>query len=120
MRFHPVQHNLKALDKISTIFRDRMVEMDILPVNPWKATRVQKWLDKMGARMKPGSRHYNVFRGQVDCSNFVNFKVKCQPRKQRVPGGLGSPRYRMIEASFMRIEIPWELADKVLTLGYLP
>jgi hypothetical protein len=117
MRFHPVQHNVVALEKIAEIFVVKMREKGILPKNPRKAKRVHEWLSKMGARMKPGSRHYDVFRGQVDCSNFVNFKVHCDPPKPR------NPRSRRLvrgEVAFMRVEIPWDLADKILTLGYLP
>jgi hypothetical protein len=66
----------------------------------------------MGARMKPGSRHYDVFRGQVDCANFVNFKVHCPQPNVRIRGERGG--------LFMRVEIPWDLADKILMLGYLP
>lgn len=118
MKFHHAQHNLDALKKIGDIFQGKMLERGILPVNPWKAKRVHKWLASMGARMKPGSRHYDSYRGREDCSNFLNFKVECHRRKERVKGF--PPGYKMGESCFMRIEIPWELADKVLTLGYLP
>jgi hypothetical protein len=118
MRFHPVQHDVRALEKIALAFSDRMLLKGILPKNPWKAKRVHEWLARMGARMRPGDRHYDCFRGQVDCSNYVNFKVECIRPKWRVPGGLR--RYKEGEPAFMRIEIPWELADKILALGYLP
>jgi hypothetical protein len=119
MRFHPVQHDVRALGKIAKIFRSKMNELDILPKDPWRAKKVEAWLARMGARMKPGSRHYDCFRGREDCSNFVNFKVTCHPRKYRVPSGSPHHRYRLDEPAFMRVEIPWELADKVLALGYL-
>lgn len=112
MRFHPVQTNVDALEKIAKIFRDKMDTLGILPKDPWRAKKAEAWLVKMGARMKPGNRHYDVFRGIVDCSNFVNFKVSCPPAKTRIRGERGT--------HFMRIEIPHDLADKVLTLGYLP
>ena len=117
MRFHPVQTNTEALGKIAEVFEVKMREKGILPKNPKRAKRVDAWLARMGARMRPGNRHYDCFRGQVDCSNFVNFKVYCDPPKPR------NPRARRLvrgEVAFMRVEIPWELADRILTLGYLP
>jgi hypothetical protein len=117
MRFHPVQHNVAALEKIAEIFEVKMRERGILPKNPWKAKRVHEWLARMGARMKPGSRRFDPHMGCADCSNFVNFKVHCDPPKPR------NPRARRLlrgEVAFMRVEIPWDLADKVLALGYLP
>jgi hypothetical protein len=112
MRFHPVQTNAEALEKIALAFRYRMSLKGILPKNPWKAKRVHEWLARMGARMKPGSFRFDPHMGCVDCANYVNFKVFCPPSKNKIRG----------EKSlfFMRVEIPWELADKVLTLGYLP
>jgi len=112
MRFHPVQHDVRALGKIAEIFQVKMREKGILPKNPWRAKRADAWLARMGARMKPGCRRFDPHMGCVDCSNFVNFKVNCPPTKARVRGIRGG--------HFMRVEIPWELADRILTLGYLP
>ena len=115
VKFHYAQHDLIVLGKLATIFRESMLRRRILPTNPWKAKKVDAWLAKMGARMRPGGRHYDTFRGQVDCANFVNFKVECIQPKCRISGGM----YKLGEPYFMRIEIPWELADKVLTLGFI-
>ena len=114
MKFHPLQTNAEALEKIAEVFQAKMREKGILPKNPWKAKRVDAWLASMGARMKPGNRHYDSWRGQVDCSNFVNFKVHCDTPKR------GSWSLLRAEAAFMRIEISHDLADKILALGYLP
>jgi hypothetical protein len=65
----------------------------------------------MGARMKPGSRRFDPYKGLVYCETFLNFIVDCPPSKNRIEGQRGG--------HFMRIEIPWELADKVLVLGRL-
>jgi hypothetical protein len=112
MKFHPVQTNECALKKISKIFRECMDEKGVLPKNPWKCKRVHEWLAKMGARMKPGSHRFDPDRGTQDCARFLNFIVQCIPSKNRIRGSRGG--------HFMRIEIPWDLADRILVLGYLP
>jgi hypothetical protein len=112
MRFHPVQHDVRALGKIAEVFEVKMREKGILPKNPWKAKRSEAWLARMGARMKPGCRRFDPHMGCVDCSNYVNFKVFCPPSKNKIRGERST--------FFMRVEIPWELADRVLALGYLP
>lgn len=119
MKFHPLQHDIKALEKISEAFEKSMGDKGLLPKNPWRAKRVHEWLAKMGAKMSPGvgllpiaSRRFDPNMGCVDCSRYVNFIVDCPPSKNRVRGTRGR--------HFMRLEIPWELADKVLVLGYLP
>jgi hypothetical protein len=112
MRFHPVQTNAEALEKIALAFRDRMLLKGVLPKNPWKAKRAEAWLARMGARMNPGSFLFDPHIGCVDCSNYVNFKVFCPTSKIKIRGDR--------KGFFMRIEIPHDLADKVLALGYLP
>lgn len=112
MRFHHAQSNLKVLGRIAEVFKERMEQKGLLPRNPWRAKRVHDWLATMGARMKPGSRRFDPDRGLVDCENFLNFQVSCPPAKTRIRGERGT--------HFMRIEIPWELADKILVLGHLP
>ena len=97
---------------LGEIFAAKMLERRVMPKNPWAATKAEKWLAKMGARMKPGSRHFDPFGGRSDCANFVNFKVHCPKPKVRIRGERGG--------LFMRVEIPWDLADKILMLGYLP
>ena len=111
MRFHHAQHNQDALSKLSEALKDSMERRGILPKNPWKAKITTAWLSTIGARMKPGSRRFDPYLGCVDCSKFVNFKVECPPSKVRFKCGANP---------FMRIEIPWELADRILVLGYLP
>ncbi|NBT36390.1 MAG: hypothetical protein EBT03_12795, partial [Betaproteobacteria bacterium] len=103
--------NTEALEKIAEIFETKMRERGILPKNPWKAKRTDAWLARMGARMKPGSMHESPW-GRPDCANYVNFKVECPHSDMRIRGRRG---WR-----YMRVEIPWELADKILALGYLP
>ena len=112
MKFHPVQTNVKTIEKISSAFKKSMEDKGLLPKNPWRAKRVHEWLAKMGAKMSPASRRFDPHWGCVDCSRYVNFIVNCPPSKNRVRGMRGG--------HFMRLEIPWELADKILVLGYLP
>lgn len=111
MRFHPAQHHQESLGKLSNIFRKRMETQGILPVNPWKATRLDRWLSGMGARMKPESKHFRSGTA-LDCDKYVNFQVPCPLYHKRIKG------YK--EPRWVRIEIPWDLADKVLALGHLP
>ena len=107
---------------LSESFRASMERSKVLPVNPWKAKRLERWLAKMGAKFEPETHNYrSLYR--VDTQNYVNFKVECpSPR----PSGKGRrprlhPRIRgRNELRLVRIEIPWELADKILTLGYFP
>jgi len=110
MRFHPAQSHPESLELLKKTFREAMEKRKILPKNPWKAKRVQTWLAKMGARMDPGSDWFRP--GQPDCKNYVNFQVDCNQSKLKIKGRRG---WR-----FMRIEIPHDLADKILALGYLP
>lgn len=112
MRFHPAQTNKEALERLSEAFRLSMQKKKILPVNPWKAKRAEGWLRSMGAKMEPGANNYDPSFGLQDHKNFVNFKVYCQLSKRRIKGIRGS--------CFMRIQIPWDLADKILTLGFFP
>lgn len=124
MKFHPLQGKKESMDRLSEIFRDSMEKRGILPKNPWKAKRLADWLAKMGARFHPGSHHIRAY--QVDSANFVNFKVDC-PRSQfsrKITPWATKIVQRKIngrrESRFVCIEIPWDLADKVLTLGCLP
>jgi hypothetical protein len=111
MRCHPAQGNPEAVRKIATAFEMSMDKRKILPRNPWRAKRTEAWLAKMGARMEPGDMSMSPW-GKLENDKFFNFRVECPPCKTRIRGRRG---YR-----FMRIEIPHDLADKILTLGYLP
>lgn len=118
MRFHPIQSDRKSLEKIADAFKTSMEKRGILPKNPWRAKRLQRWLAGMGARMEPGSMHLRNY-DRPDTANFVNFTVDCpqiESKKKRLPPRIKGRR----EWRFVRIEIPWELADKILVLGYLP
>jgi len=112
MKYHPAQGNTELRNKISDAFRLRMEQKGVLPKNPWKAKRTEAWLAKMGARMKPGSRRFDPYSGVNDCANFLNFVVYCLPSKNKIRHERGG--------QFMRIEIPWDLADKILVLGHFP
>lgn len=111
MKYHPAQANPELRNKISDAFRFRMEQKGVLPKNPWKCKRTEEWLAKMGARMKPGSRRFDPYKGVVDCANFLNFIVYCPTSKYKIRSERGG--------QFMRIEIPWDLADKILVLGSL-
>ena len=111
MRFHPAQGDQNNLQKIAQIFRTSMERHEVLPVNPWKAKRLERWLARMGARFQPETHNYRSLT-RVDTQNYVNFKVPCPLYYKRIKGRR--------EARWVRIEIPWELADKVLALGHLP
>lgn len=117
MRYHPFQADQEKLKVLSKAFEASMMKQGVLPKNPWRAKRLAAWLLKMGARFHPGSSHYRTY--QLDSANYVNFGVNCpkfegyKPYKQpRIKGYRGR--------CYVRIEIPWELADKIVILGYLP
>ena len=112
MKYHPAQANTELKNRIFDAFRFRMEQKGVLPKNPWKAKRTEAWLAKMGARMKPGSHRFDPYKGVVDCANFLNFIVHCPPSKNKKRHEKGG--------QFMRIEIPWDLADKILVLGHFP
>lgn len=112
MKYHPFQSDRKVLEQISKIFRETMTRKGILPKNPWKATRVHKWLAGMGCRMRPGCSHRRMME-RPDTENYVNFEVACERSKTRIMG------YRN-DYRFMRVEIPHDLADKIMVLGCLP
>lgn len=112
MKCHPFQTNEEVIEKLRGIFWRKMRDKKILPKNPWKASRTHKWLAKMGCRMKPGSGHYRPFE-RPDHSNFINFEVPCEQSNTRIKGYKNDYR-------FMRVEIPHELAEKIMLLGFLP
>ena len=122
MKQHPAQSDTQKIQTISDLFKESMDKKGIRPVNPWKAKRLKDWLDKMGARFQPETHNYrSLYR--VDTQNYVNFKVHCESPR---PSGRGR-RPRLIpkikgrnELRWVRIEIPWDLADKILVLGHLP
>lgn len=117
MKWHPLQGHEESVDRISGIFRAAMERDEVLPKDPWRAKKLTAWLEKMGGRFHPGSHHIRAYF--VDTANFFNFKVTCP--KFSVKKGRWQPRARGYrETRFVHIEIPWELADKVLMLGYLP
>lgn len=118
MKFHPIQGDGEALKKLAAAFKHAMEKRGLLPKNPWRAKRLEAWLEGMGAKMDPGSMNVRNYE-RPDTNNFVNFLVHCpQPtvKKGRLPPRIKGRR----ESRFVRIQIPWELADKVLVLGYLP
>lgn len=120
MKFHPIQTNKESLDKLSEIFQASMEKRGILPKNPWKAKRLADWLAKMGGRFHPGSHYVRTYK--VDAANFVNFMVDCpQPRSSARRGGWGPPCINgRREPRFVHVEIPWDVADKALMLGFVP
>ena len=105
MKHHPVQHNAELRNKISDAFRVRMETCGVLPKNPWKCKKTEEWLAKLGARMKPNSKYFRPSQ-PVETANFLNFIVDCKWSKNKIRGEIGTLS--------MRIEIPWDLADKVL------
>ena len=117
MKFHPMQGHKKSMDRLSEIFSEAMTKHGVLPKNPWKAKRLADWLGKMGARFHPGSHRIRCY--STDPANFVNFVVDCPPfvtKKGRLP-----PRVRGYrEYRYVCLEIPWEMADRALALGFLP
>lgn len=122
MRCHPLQMDPGKLRLVSDLFQMSMERSKVLPVNPWKAKRLESWLGKMGARFEPETHNYRSLN-RVDTQNYLNFRVACPPPK----AALGRKAYyfgrgirRRCELRWVRIEIPWDLADKVLALGYLP
>jgi len=113
MKYHPAQHNTELRNKISDAFRVRMEDKGVLPKNPWKCKKTEEWLARLGARMNPFSKYYRSSR-PVETANFLNFIVECKPIKNKIrtQGGIVvGPR----ECVSMRIEIPWDLADKILS-----
>ena len=105
------------MNKLSRIFHDAMERRAVLPKDPWRAKRLAAWLEEMGARFHPGSFNRRIWGSPLEPSNFVNFRVMCPQivRKGRISRIRGTR-----ETRFVHIEIPWELADKILALGYLP
>lgn len=119
MRFHPIQMDPGKLRFLSDLFRSSMERHKVLPVNPWKAKRLERWLQKMGARFEPETFNYRSLN-RVDTQNYVNFKVNCRGPKV-VAGRVFAPKIMgRNEFRWVRIEIPWGLADKILTLRHLP
>ena len=121
MRCHPLQMDPGKLRLVSDLFQMSMERSKVLPVNPWKAKRLERWLGKMGARFEPETHNYRSLN-RVDTQNYLNFRVACPPPKA-APGRVFARRPKIrgrCELRWVRIEIPWDLADKVLTLGYLP
>jgi len=117
MKWHPLQAHEESMNKLSKIFHDAMERHGILPKDPWRAKRLGAWLKEMGSRFHPGSFSRRDWSCPIDTHNFVNFRVRCPQivRKGRISRIRGSR-----ETRFVHIEIPWELADKILVLGYLP
>jgi hypothetical protein len=111
MKYHPAQSNPEAIRKIVEAFHKAMEKRKLLPKNPWRAKRTEAWLAKMGARMQPGDMGMSPWK-RLENDKFFNFRIECPPSKTRIRGRRGH--------RFMRIEIPHELADRILVLGYLP
>lgn len=116
MKFHPLQTHQESIDMLSEIFHARMKMKEILP-NPFellsasskKMERLEEWLASMGGKCH--DTPYIVLK--AGCGMF---KVRCSPPATRDATGLR----RRWGKSYVYIEIPWDVADKVLTLGYIP
>lgn len=121
MRYHPLQGNKDARERLASIFKEKIESRGILPKNPWKAKRLGDWLAKMGARFHPASNSFRPFG--LEHAKFYSFEVHC-PTSAVDKNKRGPLKFRRIrgrrESRWVVIEIPWELADKVLVLGYLP
>lgn len=109
----------EKLRQIAELFRKSMEKSRVLPVNPWKAKRLERWLSRMGAKFEPETHNYRSLI-RVDTKNYVNFKVDCPPPKASPKKVFARKIKGRRELRWVRIEIPWELADKILILGYLP
>lgn len=118
MSFHPLQDHKESIDKLSDIFRERMEKKGILPKNPFvrskKIKELEAWLANMGGRL-----HLRLVRASygrlvydTDSSKYFCFRVRCQEF-----GGRKGHRRKPI---FFLVEIPWDVADKVLMLGFVP
>ena len=107
MNLHPAQSNEKLKATLVEAFRKQIAKKGILPRDPWKAKKVSEWIESLGGRMTPCRKEGEGCRVR-ETDKFVNFWVPCIP----IAGG-------KIQAA-MWIEIPWEVADKILVLNYFP
>jgi hypothetical protein len=124
MRYHPLQSDQASRDKLSAVFTEHMEKRGVLPKNPWKAKRLGTWLAKMGARFHPASTSFRPFDWDLDFTKFYRFEVECPSWSSGIRNARGPLKVRRIkgrrESRWVVIEIPWELADKILVFGCLP
>jgi hypothetical protein len=112
---HPVQTSKESLNALSRLFRLKMRDCGVLPKNPFRAKKTRAWIEKIGCRMdvihNPSWDCPLIYRwGLTDWERFVSFEVECKSTK-KISGS---------RSNFIRIDVPHDLADKVLLLGYLP
>lgn len=103
-------------EKISEIFRSSMESKEILPKNPFVSSNKMKglaeWVASMGGKchkslLALGDARTRRLERLPGCTLI---KVRCQQFRK------GRKWVQM----YVYIEIPWELAEKALILGFVP
>lgn len=96
---HVSQKHWHVREKLAKLFREGLLKHRVLPRNPWGDKKVKEWCQKLGCRASP----WVVPNWNPSEKGFVVVKVKCRNSDY-----------------FLRVEVPHELADRILILEMLP
>lgn len=113
---HPAQKNYELNRKLATIMRESMERNKVLPKDPRRNKKFRDWLEKNGCKVGPISkRSILVF----ELAGFVGIWIECNPMNcSRKPPRKQWKKKEVIYK--VHIDIPNELADNMLALGFGP
>lgn len=97
------------------MFRESMERHGVLPKNPNTNKKFKMWLENMGCQL---GHVVESRRGSytLDTENHVGIWITCDPIGRKNKRGFAHP----IKKYKFRVEIPYELVDKMLALGFIP
>lgn len=109
-RLHPAECNYSLNQKLTSMLRESMERNKVLPKDPKRNKKFRDWVEKNGCKVGPilhQVRH--VFR----LEGHVGVWIDCVPAKK--------PLWQRKKPAFkVHIDIPYEIADRMLTLGFGP
>lgn len=114
-RHHPAQYDYSLNQKVTTMFRESMERHGVLPKNPKTNKKFKEWLDGMGCHLCTIAESRRSLSMPVT-DGHVSIWVVCDPIARKNKRGMNF-HYKKYK---FRVEIPYDLADKMLALGFIP
>jgi hypothetical protein len=110
MKLHPAECNYSLNQKLSSMLKESMEKNKVLPKDPRRNKKFKDWVEKNGFKLGLIlKRTFHVFR----IEGHVGVWIECIPPK--------TPQWQRRKPTYkVHIDIPYDLADRMLALGFGP
>lgn len=114
-----IYFNRDMTQRLAVMFHDSLEKNGVLPKDPKRNKKFRSWVENMGCHVGHVSTRENY---SFTTEGHVGFWISCPPISKALPGRIfrTSKAYKVTKAYKVRIEVPYELADRILTLGFMP